>query len=95
MLELLTGGERTVGELAAPFDVSLAASSKHLRVLERAGLMSRRVEGRTHTCRLEAAPLAEVAEWTDGYRRFWEERFGRLDAVLAEMKSERKGRKRR
>jgi DNA-binding transcriptional ArsR family regulator len=88
MVALLAKGERTVGELAAPFDVSLAASSKHLRVLERAGLVRRRVEGRTHTCRLQAEPLRRVADWTAGFRRFWDESFDRLDAHLQDMKSQ-------
>ena len=87
MVALLAEGERTVGELAAPFRVSLAASSKHLRVLERAGLVRRRVVGRTHSCSLEAKPLKAVADWTAKYRVFWEESFQRLDVLLQEMQS--------
>jgi DNA-binding transcriptional ArsR family regulator len=86
MVALLAGGERTVGELAAPFDVSLAASSKHLRVLEGAGLVRRRIVGRTHTCSLEAGPLRQVADWTAEYRRFWEESYERLDSYLDQLK---------
>lgn len=96
MVALLAKGERSVGELAAPFAVSLAASSKHLRVLERAGLVRRRVEGRTHSCRLDPEPLRRVADWTAEFRRFWEESFARLDAQLEELKKQesRRGRKR-
>jgi DNA-binding transcriptional ArsR family regulator len=95
MVALLARGDRTVGEIAAPFRSSLAASSKHLRVLEKAGLVQRRVLGRTHTCKLEAEPLRRVAEWTAEYRRFWDESFGRLDAYLDEMKRKetKRGRK--
>ncbi len=88
MIRALSEGERTVGELAEPFEVSLAASSKHIQVLERAGLVTRRVEGRVHTCRLEPAPLQAVAEWTADYRAMWEQQFARLDEVLAEMQPE-------
>lgn len=89
MIRALSAGERTVGELAEPFEVSLAASSKHIQVLERAGLVTRRVEGRVHTCRLEPAPLQAVAEWTADYRAMWEQQFARLDDVLAEMQPEK------
>jgi DNA-binding transcriptional ArsR family regulator len=95
MLALLAEGERTVGELAAPFRVSLAASSKHLAVLERAGLVRRRIEGRTHTCRIDPEPLAEVAEWTARYRKLWEASFRRLDGLLDELKTLENDRKRR
>src|SRR5688572_11312854 len=78
MLRDLAGGERTVGELARPFDISLAAASKHIKALERAGLVRRRVEGRTHCCRLEARPLAGAHEWLEFYERFW---IGRLDVL--------------
>ena len=70
----------SVGEIAAPFEISLAAVSKHVRVLERAGLVRREVRGREHRCSLEAAPLADASRWTDDYRAFWE---GRLDALEA------------
>ena len=73
-------------ELAAPFPVSLPAISKHLKVLERAGLISRSREAQWRPCRLEAAPLEEVAEWVERYRHAWEERFERLDDYLAEIR---------
>ena len=71
MLGALAEGERTVGDLASPFDISLAAVSKHLKVLEGAGLVERRVEGRTTVCRLRAEPLADVREWVAFIERFW------------------------
>ena len=74
----LTRGERTVGELAAPFEISRPAISKHLRVLERAGLVQRTPEGRISRCALDASPLREAADWVERYRDFWE---GRLDAL--------------
>lgn len=74
----------TVGELAAPLPMSLAAASKHLRVLERAGLVSRRVEGRRHVCRLERAPLADAEAWIAHYRRFWSHRLDLLEARLTD-----------
>ena len=95
MVALLARGERTVCEIAAPFRSSLAASSKHLRVLEDAGLVHRRVMGRTHTCTLEAGPLKRVAEWTAEYRKFWEESYERLDSFLDEMKRKEKKRGRK
>jgi DNA-binding transcriptional ArsR family regulator len=95
MVALLAGGERTVSELAAPFRASLAASSKHLKVLEQAGLVRRRVDGRVHTCTLRAAPLKRVADWAGEYRRFWEESFDRLDSVLDEMKAKETKRERK
>jgi len=72
----------TVTELAEPFPTSLNAISKHLMVLERAGLLRRRVEGREHHCSLDAAPLETAAEWIAGYRRYWEERLAALDTFL-------------
>ena len=87
MLAMLARGDRTVGELAAPFDVSLAASSKHVKVLEDAHLVVRRVEGRTHTCSLNPEPLRQVVDWTEAFRACWEPAFGRLDAVLDELKA--------
>lgn len=74
----------TVGELAAPLPISLAAASKHLRVLERAGLVSRKVVGRRHVCRLERAPLASAEAWLAHYRGFWSERLDALEARLSE-----------
>ncbi|MDP1961413.1 MAG: metalloregulator ArsR/SmtB family transcription factor [Reyranella sp.] len=78
MLRKLAAGERTVGELAEPFDMSFAAAAKHVKVLEEAGLLSRTIEGRTHHCRLEARALAEADRWIAYYQRFWT---GRLDAL--------------
>jgi DNA-binding transcriptional ArsR family regulator len=91
----LARGEASVMELAEPFDMSQPAISKHLKVLERAGLISRGRDAQRRPCRLEARPLKEVADWVGDYRRFWEESFERLDALLDEMKrKERKhGRK--
>jgi DNA-binding transcriptional ArsR family regulator len=82
MLGRLAEGELTVGELAEPLTMSLAAASKHIQVLERAGLVGRTVAGRRHVCRLEAAPLASASAWLDLYERFWNERLRALDAVL-------------
>ena len=80
MLQSLALGEHTVGELAEPFQMSLAAASKHVKTLERAGLVRRTVQGRTHVCRLDPGPLAEAHEWLRFYERFWNER---LDALAA------------
>src|SRR5262244_1591841 len=79
ILARLASGERSVSELAEPFDMSMPAVSKHLRVLERAGLIVRRRDAQWRPCRIQAAPLKEVAEWTERYRRIWEERLDRLD----------------
>jgi DNA-binding transcriptional ArsR family regulator len=81
MLRSLAVGERNVGALAAPFAMSLAAASKHVKVLEEAGLLRRRVEGRTHVCRLDPVPLAAADSWLRFYEGFWTDR---LD-VLAEL----------
>ena len=78
MLRALASQARSVGELAAPYAMSLAAASKHVKVLERAGLVRRTVEGRTHWCRLESGPLAEAQAWIQFYEQFWS---GRLDAL--------------
>ncbi len=83
MIDALAHGERTVGDLARPFDISLAAVSKHLKVLEGAGLVERRVEGRTTICRLRPTPLAEVREWIATYERFWSTRLDRLERLFA------------
>jgi DNA-binding transcriptional ArsR family regulator len=83
MLRRLAAGERTISELAEPLDMSFAAASKHVRVLERAGLVHRNVRGRTHHCRLETARLAEAQQWLGFYQRFWMDRFAALDQVLA------------
>src|SRR3954470_7037594 len=82
LLGELAGGERTVGDLASPFEISLAAVSKHLKVLEGAGLVERHVKGRTTVCRLRAGPLAEVREWVNVYEQFWTTRLDRLQALL-------------
>jgi DNA-binding transcriptional ArsR family regulator len=82
LLGELAGGERTVGDLASPFEISLAAVSKHLKVLEGAGLVERRVEGRTTVCRLRPEPLADVQEWVSVYEQFWTTRLDRLQALL-------------
>lgn len=88
ILRQLSRSERNLSELAEPLKMSFPAASKHVRVLEDAKLVRRRVVGRTHLCRLHAGPLKNVADWTEGYRRFWEERFVALDALLEEMKKE-------
>ncbi|MEZ6244218.1 MAG: metalloregulator ArsR/SmtB family transcription factor [Phycisphaerales bacterium] len=91
MLRELTLGERNLTELASPFDMSFPAASKHVRVLEEADLVRRRVEGRSHVCTINAEPLKNVSDWTNGFRRFWEERFEALDNYLEELqKKERR-----
>jgi DNA-binding transcriptional ArsR family regulator len=87
ILARLAVGPATVKELAAPFAMSGPAVSKHLRVLERAGLVARGREAQWRPRRLEAAPLKEVAEWAENYRRFWDKSFGRLDEYLKHMKA--------
>jgi DNA-binding transcriptional ArsR family regulator len=82
MLRSLASGQRTIGELAAPFSMSFPAASKHVRVLERAGLVRRRIEGRSHICRLDPAPLAAAETWLRFYEGFWTEQFDALDALL-------------
>ncbi|MES2711201.1 MAG: metalloregulator ArsR/SmtB family transcription factor [Pseudomonadota bacterium] len=82
MLRDLSEGERSVGELAAPFAMSLAAASKHIKALERAGLVRRTIRGRTHLCRLEARPLATAYAWTAFYQRFWSDRLDTLEDLL-------------
>ncbi len=82
MLELLAAREHTVGELAAPFSMSLAAASKHIKVLERAGMVRRSVHGRAHSCALEASPLRDGVMWMRYYERFWNERMDALEAAL-------------
>jgi DNA-binding transcriptional ArsR family regulator len=90
ILARLVSGERSVTELAAPFDMSLPAVSKHLRVLERAGLIARGREAQWRPCRLEAGPLKEVADWTERYREIWEKRFDRLEIYLQELQAKEK-----
>jgi DNA-binding transcriptional ArsR family regulator len=84
MLRDLARGERTVGELAEPFAMSLAAASKHIKALESAGLIHREVRGRTHLCRLAPGPLASAHEWLGFYERYWTDRFDALDRLLRE-----------
>ena len=84
MLQRLAEGAHNVGDLAAPFAMSLAAASKHIKVLERAGLVQRDVLGRTHRCRLDAHPLHGGMEWIRHYERFWNTRLDALDALLRE-----------
>jgi DNA-binding transcriptional ArsR family regulator len=94
ILARLAGGEASVTELAAPFAMSQPAISKHLKVLERAGLVSRGRDAQRRPCRIEAKPLAEATGWLEGYRRLWSGNFRRLDALLDEMKTNTKKTKR-
>ena len=87
ILARLAAGEASVNELAKPFAMSQPAISKHLKVLERAGLVSRGRDAQRRPCRLVAKPLAEANEWLEGYRRFWEVQYDRLDGLLEEMKA--------
>jgi DNA-binding transcriptional ArsR family regulator len=87
ILARLVAGEATVNELARPFDLSLPTISRHLKVLERAGLISRGRKAQWRPCRLQAGPLKEVADWLEHYRRFFEESFDRLDAYLIELQA--------
>jgi len=86
ILARLALGDASVTELAEPFDMTLPAVSKHLKVLERAGLIARGREAQWRPCRLEAAPMKDAVEWLDRYRRFWEESFDRLDVYLRKLK---------
>ena len=97
ILARLASGERSVTELAEPFDMSLPAVSKHLRVLERAGLIARGREAQWRPCRIDAGPLKQVADWAERYRHIWEARLDRLDDYLKELKAKEKhhGRKQR
>jgi DNA-binding transcriptional ArsR family regulator len=90
ILAKLASGECSVTELAQPFDMSMPAVSKHLRVLERAGLIVRGREAQWRPCRLEAGPLKEVSEWAERYRHVWETRLDRLDDYLKELKDKEK-----
>jgi DNA-binding transcriptional ArsR family regulator len=92
ILARLASGETTVMDLAEPFAMSQPAISKHLKVLERAGLVSRRREAQRRPCRLEGAPLAQASGWLESYREFWEKSYLNLDAVLEELKVDRKKR---
>jgi len=97
ILARLALGETSVGELAEPFPMSLPAVSKHLKVLERAGLIARGRDAQWRPCRLEAVRLKEVADWVDRYRGFWEQSFDRLDEYLRRLQAKEKkhGRKQR
>jgi DNA-binding transcriptional ArsR family regulator len=95
ILAKLSLGEASVTELAEPFDMSLPAVSKHLKVLERAGLIARSREAQWRPCQLEAGPLKDVADWIEHYRRFWLENFDRLDDYLRKLKTEEKQRGRK
>ena len=90
ILARLAAGEAAVTELAAPFDMSLPAVSKHLKVLERAGLIARTRDAQWRRCHLEPAPLKDAADWIDRYKKFWEESFDRLDDYLRELKEKEK-----
>ncbi|WP_346908000.1 metalloregulator ArsR/SmtB family transcription factor [uncultured Roseibium sp.] len=89
MLRDLTHGERTVSQLAEPFDISLAAASKHIKALENAGLIRREVRGRTHYCRLDPGPLASADEWLGFYRQFWTGRLDALEHILRQGEPEK------
>jgi DNA-binding transcriptional ArsR family regulator len=90
ILVRLSQGESTVKALAAPFAMSLPAVSKHLRILETAGLLKREIDGRAHRCRLDADPLKEASVWLDHYRRFWEAQFDALQEFLESTEEEKK-----
>lgn len=90
ILARLSKGEATVNELAEPFDITLPAISRHLKVLEKAGLIERTREAQYRPCRLQAAPLKDVADWIGYYRQYWEESFDRLDAYLKTVTSRQK-----
>jgi DNA-binding transcriptional ArsR family regulator len=90
ILARLASGQCSVTELAEPFEMSMPAVSKHLRVLERAGLIARGREAQWRPCRIEAGPLKDVAEWTERYREIWEKRFDNLETYLQELKAKEK-----
>lgn len=92
ILARLASGETTVMDLAEPFEMSQPAISKHLKVLERAGLVSRRRDAQRRPCRLEGAPLARASGWLESYREFWEKSYLKLDDLLDEMQGEKKKR---
>jgi len=90
ILEQLAHGDRCVTDIARPYSMSLPAVSKHLRVLEKAGLIRRRRDGRVHRLKLDAAPMKQAQQWIEEYRRFWEESFDRLDEYLKELQAKEK-----
>ena len=93
ILARLSKGEASVNELAEPFDITLPAVSKHLKVLEKAGLIERTRSAQYRPCRLQAAPLRDAADWIDHYRQYWEESFDRLDAYLKTVTARQKNQK--
>ena len=93
ILARLTSGEASVTELAAPFDMSLPAISKHLKVLERAGLIARTRDAQWRPCKLDAGPLKDVSDWVERYREFWEQSFDRLDEYLRTLQKQKKQKK--
>ncbi|HXS96181.1 MAG TPA: metalloregulator ArsR/SmtB family transcription factor [Candidatus Limnocylindrales bacterium] len=90
ILARLVSGEASVTELAAPFDMSMPAISKHIKVLEHAGLIARGRDAQWRPCRIAPAPLRDISEWLEDYRRFWEESFDRLDDYLQELQAKKK-----
>ena len=90
ILARLASSEASVTELAKPFEMSMPAISKHLKVLERAGLIARGREAQWRPCKLEPTPLKDVADWVESYRQFWEQSFDRLDQYLRELKKKEK-----
>ncbi len=95
IIRQLAGGERNLSELASPLRMTFPAATKHVRVLERAQLVRRRVQGRSHFCRLQGTPLKDAMLWTKQFQRSWEARFEALDSLLDEMKAEEKDHSRR
>ena len=95
ILARLADGEATVNELAEPFDMTLPAISKHIKVLERAGLVVRGQQAQYRPCALDAAPLEEVATWAEQYRPVWEDRFDSMDDYLAQLRTKKKGKRTR
>lgn len=89
MLRSLAAGERNIGDLAQPFEMSFPAASKHVRVLEQAGLVRREVRGRSHMCRLAPQALADASEWFSFYEQFWTERFDALDTFFRQAKADK------
>jgi len=93
ILARLLSGECSVGELAEPFEMSMPAVSKHLRVLERAGLIAQRRDAQWRRCRIQADPLKDVSDWTERYRQIWEQRLDRLDDYVQQLKTKEKEKK--
>jgi DNA-binding transcriptional ArsR family regulator len=95
ILARLSEGAATVNELAEPFDMALPAVSKHIKVLERAGLVRRAQRAQYRPCAIDAAPIAEISTWAEQYRRVWEARFDRMDEYLTQLQEQGKGRRKR